>query len=71
MFNLILTTDVSRDFLGSRVHRLNSQRCPHSWHRAENFSEFVLPDTLKIDSLALPVLRFLCKSFPKLLKLTL
>ena len=35
------------------------------------FSKFVPPDTLNMLSVALSVLRFLCKTFPKLLKLSL
>ena len=35
------------------------------------FLKFVLPDALEMPSLALSVLRFLCKTFSKLLKFTL
>ena len=45
--------------------------CKLGWCQAGKFSKFVPPDTLKIHSLALSVLRFLCKAFSKLLKLTL
>ena len=38
---------------------------------AEHFLKFVPPDALKMHSLALSVLRFLCKTFSKLLKFTL
>ena len=44
---------------------------PTKWHWGKKFSKFVPPDTLKIHSLTLSVLRFLCKTFPKLRKLTL
>ena len=43
----------------------------HRWRREEKFSKFVPPDTLQMHSLALLVLRFFCKTFSKLLKLTL
>ena len=39
--------------------------------RVEKFSKFVHPDTLKMHSLTLSVIIFLCKTFSKLLKLTL
>ena len=42
----------------------------HGWRRSGKFSKFVLPDALKILSVALYVLRF-CKTFPKLPKFTL
>ena len=48
MFNLILTSDVSRVFSGSPVHTSNQQRCHHGWSQAEKFSKFVLSGTLKI-----------------------
>ena len=38
----------------------------HSWRK---FLNFVPPDALKMYSLAVPVLRFLCKTFSKLRKL--
>ena len=62
---------VSRTFLGRLVHTLNPQRRHHSWHQAQKFSKFVPPNILKMQSLALSVLRFLYKTFSKLLKLTL
>ena len=66
------TSNVCRVFLVRPAHTLNPWRCQHDWRRwAVNFSKFVLPDALKIHSLALFVLRFLCKTFPKLFKSTL
>ena len=41
------------------------------WQQVEKFSNSVPPDTLKMHSLALSVLRFLCKTFSLLLMLTL
>ena len=64
-------SDISRVFLGRMVHTLNPWRCNHGWHLAEKCSKFVPPDTLKIHSLPLSVLRFLCKTFSILLKLSL
>ena len=58
-------------FLGRPVHISDPRRCRHGWRRAEKFSKFVPPNTLKMHSLALSVLRFLCKTFPKSLKLSL
>ena len=40
--------------------------CHHGWRK---FLHLVLPDALKMHSLAVPVLRFLCKTFSKLRKL--
>ena len=37
----------------------------------EKFSKFVPPDVLKMHSPAVSVLKFLCKTFSKLLKFTL
>ena len=65
------SSDVSRDFLGITVHTSNPERCHHGWRQAEEFLNFVPPDTPKMHSLALSVLRFLCKTFSKLLKFTL
>ena len=62
---------VHRVVLGRPVHTLNTGRHHHGWHRADKFSKFVPPDTLKKHSLAHSVLRILCKRFSKLLKLTL
>ena len=44
---------------------------PTTWYWVKKFSKFVPPDTLKIHSLTLSVLRFLCKTFSKLRKLAL
>ena len=40
--------------------------CHHGW---QTFLNLVPPDALKMHSLAVPVLRFLCKTFSKLRKL--
>ena len=65
-------SDVSRVFLGRLVDTSNPGRCHcHVWCRAEKFSKFVSPDTLKMDSLATSLLRFLRKTLFKLLKLSL
>ena len=45
------------------------QRCHHGWYQPEQLSKFVLPDTLKMHSLALSFLTLLCKTFSKLFKL--
>ena len=66
-----LISDVYRVFLGRPVHTSNPRRWHHGWRRVEKFSKFVPPETVKIRSLALSFLRFLCKSFFKLLKLSL
>ena len=54
---IIDTSDASRIFLG--------------WHPAEKIPKFMPPDTLEMQFLVMSVLRFLCKTFSKLLKLTL
>ena len=64
-------TCVHRVVLGRSVHTSNTRRGHHGWRRAEKFSKFVPPDTLKMHSLAHSVLRFICKRFSKILKLTL
>ena len=48
----------SEFFFCRPVHILNQKRCHHGWWQVEKFSKFVPPDTLKMHSLALPVLRF-------------
>ena len=59
-------------FLGRPVDTLNPGRCHHHvWCWAEKFSKFVSPDTLKMDSLATSLIRFLRKTLFKLLKLSL
>ena len=64
-----VSSDVSRVFLGRTVHASNPPRRHHVCHWAEKFSKFVPPDTLKMHSLALPVLDFFLKHFPNYLKL--
>ena len=58
-------------FLGRLVHTSSPWRHHHGWSQAGTFSKFVPPNALKIHFLALSVLKFLCKTFPKLLKFTL
>ena len=41
-----------------------------NWYIAGDFSKFVPLDALKHYSQVLPVLRFLCNSFPKLIRFT-
>ena len=53
-------TYVSRVFLGRPVHTSNRCKRHHGWHRAEKYLKFVSLDTLKMHSLALSFLRFLC-----------
>ena len=64
-------SDVSRVFLGRPVHTSNARSRQDGWRWAECFSKLVPPETLKKHSLALSTLKFLCKTFPKLLKLSL
>ena len=61
-------SDIFRVFLSRVIHTSNSQSCYHGWCQMSKFSKFVLPDTLKMYSLALYVLRFLCEKLCKLLK---
>ena len=63
-------SEVSRVFLGRLEHTLNPWQLHHVLHQAEKF-KFVTPNALKMHSLALSVLRFLCKTFSKLIKFTL
>ena len=42
---------------------------PFRYHGLQKFLNLVPPDALKMHSLAVPVLRFLCKTFSKLRKL--
>ena len=56
-------------FLGRSLHRAHEAH--HGRCRAGKFSKFVSPDALKMYSLAIPVLRFLWKTFSKLDKYTL
>ena len=55
-------------FLGRPVQTLNTRR-HHGGHCAGKFLKSVPPDALKMDYLALPVLRIPCKTFSKLLSL--
>ena len=57
--------DVSRVFLGRLIHTLNPGKRHHDWHSGKSVSKLVLADALKLHSLALFALRFLCKTFPK------
>ena len=63
-----ISSDVSRVFLGRPVTSSSpsSPFCRHGWRKLLNL---VAPDALKMHSLAMPVLRFLCKTFSKLRKL--
>ena len=47
-------------FLGRPVHPLNPHRCHYGWRLVDEKSKFVSPDTLKMHSLTLSALRFLC-----------
>ena len=58
-------------FLGRPVHTLNPQRCHNGWPWSKKISKFVSKDIPKMHSQALSVLKFLSKTFFKLLKLTL
>ena len=55
--------NVSRAFLGTSVYYFNLKKHHCGWRWTENFPIFMPPDTLKMHSSALPVLRFLCKLF--------
>ena len=57
-------------FLGRPVHTLNPRR-RHRLAQSEKVPKFVPPDILNVHSLALSVLRILCKTFSKLLNLAL
>ena len=58
-------------FRGRPIHTSNSQKGHHGWRWAGKFLKFVPSDALKMHSLALYVLKFVCKAFSKLLKFTL
>ena len=61
-------SDISRVFLGRPVTSWSSPSpFPPPW--LSKFLNLVPPDALKMHSLAVPVLRFLCKTFSKLRKL--
>ena len=64
-------SDVFIVFLGRQVHILNPLRCHNGWRQTDKFSKFAPPDTIKTQSLDMPVFHFLCKTFSKLLKLRL
>ena len=57
-------------FLGRPVHTLNPRR-RHRLAQSEKVPKFVPPDIQNVHSLALSVLRILCKTFSKLLNLAL
>ena len=59
--------NISSVFLGRPVTSWSSPSLFH--HGWRKFLNLVPPDALKIHSLAVPVLRFLCKTFSKLRKL--
>ena len=60
-FKSYATTEVDH------VHTSNSLRWYHGWHRAENFSKFVPPDTLKSTPWLCLFLDFFVKHFPNYL----
>ena len=64
---IIPVSDLSRAFLSRPVHTLKPQRHQHGWYQLYKFPKPVPPDTPKMHSLDLFVLRFLCKTFFKLL----
>ena len=61
-------SDVSRVFLGRLVTSWSSPS-PFRHHVWRKFLNLVPLDVLKMHSLAVPVVRFLCKTFSKLRKL--
>ena len=67
----LLKSVTSRVFLGRPGHPSNPQRCHHGWHPVHKFSKSVPPNSLKMHLLAMPVVKFLFKTFSELLKLTL
>ena len=71
IWNHIIIQWRTQSLFGKTGTYINPWRRYQSWRRAVNVSKFVLPDALKMHSLALFVLRFLSKTFPKLLKFTL
>ena len=55
-----------QSFFGvDRFYTLYSWRCSHGWRWAVNSSKFIPPDVLKIHSLTLFLLRFICKTLLK------
>ena len=70
LFYILQVSVTCLEFFGGRpVHRAHEAH--HGRRRAGKFSKFVSPDALKMYSLALSVLRFLWKTFSKLVKYTL
>ena len=65
------TSDLSRVFLGRPIYTSNVERRRQGWRQADKCLKIVPPHTLKVHSLPVSVLRFLCKTFSKLRKLTL
>ena len=63
-----MSSDVSRFFWADRLH-LGVPPPPFRHQGWRKFLNLVSPDALKMQSLAVPVLRFLCKTFSKLRKL--
>ena len=68
----LLTSVTNLEFFGGRpVHTSNPQKT-EPWLALNRYIFKIVPqNALKMHSLALPVLRFLCKTFFKLLKFTL
>ena len=66
-----LKSNISRAFLDRLLHIWTQKRHHHGWCQGEKNSKFLPLDTIKMHSLALPVLRFFSKTFPILLKFTL
>lgn len=64
-----MLSDLSRLLVGRTIHTLKPRRYHHGWYQVEKFSKFVPPDTLNMHSLALSAVRFLSKTFSKLLEL--
>ena len=64
----IITVTYPEFFWADRLH-LGVPPPPFQHHGWWKFLNFVPPDALKMHSLAVPVLRFLCKTFSKLRKL--
>ena len=58
-----LNIDVSKLFFGRLSHKSNPRRCHLCWRRADKFLKFVTADAVKMHSLALSVLRVICKTF--------
>ena len=64
----VLTVTYPEFFWADRLH-LGVTPPPFRQHDWRRFLNLVPPDALKMHSLAMPVLRFLCKTFSKLSKL--